>query len=279
MAIEATITWHMKAIFRIQFVSIVFLDNQLSLHFLQLMTTLSKLSLNNNSRLCLDVCCVWFRRPFYSPISFINLDWLQWQSNLLARITLVITYVRGHNSTSSAQSSLGQGVPRGSVLGPLLIIIYPLCSFSSLISDAYVGYMYADDNQLFIYIVASQFSAINFTPACHCWSCLSMDVFQSFVTLSVQDGVSPHWSSCSISQNSRHSLLMPSKTPPITPNSSSRNLGIIFVRSTLSMYYFICSVSKSCFISIRDLRRIRNTRSWLHHRTHYHHISRTLKTR
>jgi len=119
----------------------------------------------------------------------------------------------------------------------------------------------------------------HFTPASHSWSCLSMDVFQSFVTLSVQDGVSPHWSSCSISQNSRHSLLMPSKTPPITPNSSSRNLGIIFVRSTLSMYYFICSVSKSCFISIRDLRRIRNTRSWLHHRTHYHHISRTLKTR
>jgi len=38
-----------------------------------------------------------------------------------------------------------------------------------------------------------------FTPASHRWSCLSVNVFQSVVTLSIQNGVSPHlssWSSC-----------------------------------------------------------------------------------
>jgi len=50
---------------------------------------------------------------------------------------------------------------------------------------------------------------------------------------------------------------MPSNVT-ITPAQSARNLGIIF-DSALSMSDHISSVSKSCFISIRDLRRIRNT--------------------
>ena len=53
------------------------------------------------------------------------------------------------------------------------------------------------------------------------------------------------------------SLLVPSNAI-ITPTSSARNLGVIF-DSTLYMSDHISSVSKSCFLSIRDLRRIRNT--------------------
>jgi len=63
------------------------------------------------------------------------------------------------NSTSSAQSSLGQGVPQGSVLSPLLFILYTT-PLSYLISDSSVGrYMYSNDNQLFIYFVTYEFSA------------------------------------------------------------------------------------------------------------------------
>ena len=44
----------------------------------------------------------------------------------------------------------------------------------------------------------------------------------------------------------------------ITPSDPTRNLGVIFDSSqTMSDHTF--SVSKSCFMSIRDLRRIRNT--------------------
>ena len=44
----------------------------------------------------------------------------------------------------------------------------------------------------------------------------------------------------------------------ITPADSARNLGVIFI-STLSMFNYISAVSKSCFQSIRDLRRIKKT--------------------
>jgi len=53
------------------------------------------------------------------------------------------------------------------------------------------------------------------------------------------------------------SLLMPSNVN-IIPANSARNLGVIF-DSTISMSDHISSVYKSCFLSIRDLRRTRNT--------------------
>ena len=52
-------------------------------------------------------------------------------------------------------------------------------------------------------------------------------------------------------------LLMPSNVS-ITPSDSARNFGVIF-DSSLTMSDHISSVSKSCFLSIRDLRRIRST--------------------
>jgi len=60
-----------------------------------------------------------------------------------------------------------------------------------------------------------------------------------------------------LSKASDPSLLMPSNVT-IIPAKSVRNIGVIF-DSTLSMFDHISSVSKSCFLSIRDLRRIRNT--------------------
>ena len=60
-----------------------------------------------------------------------------------------------------------------------------------------------------------------------------------------------------LSKVSDPTLLMPSNVT-ITPADTARNLGVIF-DSSLTMSDHISSVSKSCFLSIRDLRRIRNT--------------------
>ena len=60
-----------------------------------------------------------------------------------------------------------------------------------------------------------------------------------------------------LSKVSDPTLLMPSNVA-ITPTDAARNLGVIF-DSSLTMSDHISSVSKSCFLSIRDLRRIRNT--------------------
>jgi hypothetical protein len=117
--------------------------------------------------------------------------------------------------------------------------------------------MHADDNQLFVSSVTSEFSA-------------EIANLQATVDL-----VSQRMSSNLLSLNqskteflliglpaqllkiSNPSHLMPSNAI-ITPTSSARNLGVIF-DSTLSISDHISSVSESCFLSIRDLRRIRNT--------------------
>jgi len=72
-----------------------------------------------------------------------------------------------------------------------------------------------------------------------------------------QSSVSSHWSSWLTSQISDRSLLMPSNAI-IIPTSSARNLDVIF-HSILSMFHHICPLCKSCFLSIHDLCRIRNT--------------------
>jgi len=45
----------------------------------------------------------------------------------------------------------------------------------------------------------------------------------------------------------------------ITPTNSARNLGVIFDSSLIIISEHISSVSKSCVLSIRDFRRIRDT--------------------
>ena len=62
------------------------------------------------------------------------------------------------NSTLSALFPLHYGVPQGSVLGPLLFILFTT-PLSSLMSDSCVGrHLYADDTQLIIPFAASDFS-------------------------------------------------------------------------------------------------------------------------
>jgi len=88
----------------------------------------------------------WF--GFYGTV-------ISWLTSYLSSRSFVISI----NSTSSATSPLRHGVPQGSVLGPLLFILYTT-PLSSLISDSSVGHhLFADDTQLFISFRVPEFSA------------------------------------------------------------------------------------------------------------------------
>ena len=178
---------------------------------------------------------------------------ISWLTSYLSSRSFVVTI----NSASSTPSSLSQGVPQGSVLGPLLFILYTT-PLSSLISDSSVGHhMYADDTQLFISFVTSEFSAtilhlqatVDLVSQWMSANLLSLNQSKTeFLLIGLP---------AQLPKIPDPSLLMPSNAI-ITPTPSARNLGVIF-DSTLSMSDHISSVSKSCFLSIRDLRRIRNT--------------------
>ena len=178
---------------------------------------------------------------------------LSWLSSYLASRSFVVNI----NSSVSDQFPLTQGVPQGSVLGPLLFILYTT-PLSSLISDSSCGHhLYADDTQLFISFAASDFSAnivhlqatIDLVSKWMSSNLLSLNQAKTeFLLIGL---------SAQLSKIADPTLLMPSNVA-IVPADSARNLGVIF-DSTLSMSHHISSVSKSCFSSIRDLRRIRNT--------------------
>jgi len=77
-------------------------------------------------------------------------SWFGFDGKIISWLTSYLSswsFVASIKSISSAQSRLRQGVPQGSVLGPLLFILHTT-PLSSRISDSSVGHhLFADDTQ------------------------------------------------------------------------------------------------------------------------------------
>jgi hypothetical protein len=165
-------------------------------------------------------------------------------------------YVSIDGATSSVHKLL-YGVPQGSVLGPLLFIMYTT-PLSTVISNSSANHhLYADDTQLFISFTATDFS--------HNISLLETSISN------VSNWMSANFLSLNPSKTEFLVIGLPQQlsklnSPTIhlpnnvtlSPVDSARNLGVILDKN-LSYAQHISSVSKSCFLNIRDLRRIRNT--------------------
>ena len=183
----------------------------------------------------------------------INNTVLSWIQSYLSSRSFTVNI----NNIKSSPFQLLYGVPQGSVLGPLLFILYTT-PLSHIISQSSVDHkLYADDTQLFL-----SFSPCNFQQ--------NIQLLQNTIS-EISSWMASNFLSLNSSKTEflliglptqlakidNPSLSMPSSTS-IKPVTSARNLGVIF-DSNLSFSDHISYISKTCFAHIRDLRRIRNT--------------------
>jgi hypothetical protein len=185
-------------------------------------------------------------------------NWFGFQNTVLSWIASYLcsrTFSVSTNGNVSDAFPVSYGVPQGSVLGPLLFLLYTT-PLSHLIRTCDINHhLFADDTQLYISFKPENFneamSALsNAFHSISNWMSANLMVLNPTKTEFLLIGT-PH----QLSKLSSHSLSLTSETS-LAPVNLARNLGFI-VDSNLSYHHQISALSKACFFHIRDLRRIR----------------------
>ena len=160
------------------------------------------------------------------------------------------------NGTLSIPFTLLFGVPQGSVLGPLLFILYttPLSSIIKNSEDIEHN-LYADDTQIYKSFNTSTFNS-SISDLQNCLGSVQQWMYSNKLKLN------PGKTEFLLIGNKCHRNKFLPNFPidilgnEISPKSSARNLGVSF-DADFNFKHHINNVFKSCNYHIRDLRRVR----------------------
>jgi hypothetical protein len=177
-----------------------------------------------------------------------------WFHSYLTDRTQCICY----NGQTSAPQILTCGVPQGSVLGPILFLVYSAGAVEIAEKHGFSAHAYADDLQLYDHGATSSCrSMILRLSACvteiNTWMASNRLRLNPAKTELIWLGSARRLASCPMEPQDLAGVL-------ITPSTQVRDLGVM-VDNDLSLTSHVSHITSSCYYHIRQLRTIRRSLS------------------
>ena len=177
---------------------------------------------------------------------------LSWFKSYLTNRTICVHY----NGQTSETVSILYGVPQGSVLGPILFIIYVAGVINIADKHGFAAHSYADDLQIYDHSPQSSCSSLvvrmsNCVAEIDEWMCSNRLKLNSSKTVLIWLGSSRRLEHCPVGKHNIAGV-------PIKPATHVRDLGVM-IDNDLSLQVHINHVTRTCFYHLRQLRVVRRS--------------------